>query len=156
MDIRKVFSLAMLIIPWLTVPFLGKRSFFRFLPAASFINLFLSALSLIANKKKWWKNTNPLSPGSVDFIYFLGPYFVGTLWVFKLTYGKFSKYLLTNIVLDWINAFPFFSISQKIGLFKLKKMSNTMWFFMSVVLAIVIYGVQFLVELSFKQKGSQK
>ncbi|MFP3847154.1 hypothetical protein U5N57_24630, partial [Priestia filamentosa] len=76
---KKTFSLAMIIIPWLTVPFMGKKSFLRFLPVASFINLFLSLLSLKANKRKWWMNKNPLSPGSVDFSYILGPYYVATL-----------------------------------------------------------------------------
>lgn len=156
MDKKKVFSLAQLIIPWLTVPFMGKRSFFRFLPAASLVNLCLSATSTIANKKKWWTNKNPIFPGAVDFTYFLGPYFVGTLWIFKLTYGNFSKYLLTNIVLDWINAFPYFFISQKVGLFKFKKMKAGTWGVMSVVWAILIYGIQYLVEQSIKEKNSSQ
>ncbi|MGN7467844.1 hypothetical protein ACTHO5_25795 [Cytobacillus praedii] len=58
---------------------MGKNSFFRFLPVASFTNLFISLLSVIANKKKWWINKNPLSPGLVDFTYILGPFFVATL-----------------------------------------------------------------------------
>jgi hypothetical protein len=153
-DKKKVFSLAQLIIPWLTVPFMGKRSFFRFLPIASLVNLFLSTTSIIANKKKWWINKNPISPGSVDFTYFLGPYFVGTLWIFKLTYGKFPKYLLLNFVIDTINAYPYFFISQKVGLFKFKKWNNTKWGLMSMFWAILIYGIQYLVEQSIKQKKS--
>ncbi|MCM3728379.1 hypothetical protein M3226_22275 [Neobacillus cucumis] len=153
-DKKKVFSLAQLIIPWLTVPLMGKRSFFRFLPVASLVNLCLSATSVIANKKQWWINKNPISPGPIDFTYFLGPYFVGTLWIFKLTYGNFSKYLVTNVVIDWINAFPYFFISQKVGLFKFKKWSNRTWGFMSLVWAILIYGIQYLVEQSIKQYNS--
>ncbi|WP_053437458.1 hypothetical protein [Sporosarcina globispora] len=77
---RKItFSLAMVLFPWLTVPFMGKSSFFRFLPVACFTNLFISLLSVIANKKNWWVNKNPLSPGLVDFSYILGPFFVATL-----------------------------------------------------------------------------
>lgn len=91
MDKKKTFALAMLIVPWLTVPFMGKKSFFRFLPVASFTNLFISVFSLIANKKKWWVNKNPLSPGPIDFTYILGSYFVATLWIFKLTYGNFPN-----------------------------------------------------------------
>jgi hypothetical protein len=75
---KKVFSLAMLIIPWLTVPFLGKNSFFRFLPVACFTNLILSVFSVVGDRKKWWVHKNPLSPGSIDFTHILGPYFVAT------------------------------------------------------------------------------
>ncbi|MEH7336390.1 hypothetical protein V7161_27580, partial [Neobacillus drentensis] len=53
-NIKIAFSLATLILPWLTVPFMGKRSFFRFLPVASFVNLFISVFSLFCYRNKWW------------------------------------------------------------------------------------------------------
>jgi hypothetical protein len=155
MDKKKLFSLAMLIIPWLTVPFMGKKSFFRFLPVASFTNLFISVFSLIANKKKWWVNKNPLSPGPIDFTYILGPYFVAALWIFKLTYGNFPKYLITNIVLDSIASYPFAEISEKIGVFKFKKLNHTIWYFICVSLAIIIYGYQNIVEKSINKNQNE-
>jgi hypothetical protein len=150
------FSLAILIIPWLTVPFMGKRNFFRFLPVASFTNLFLSVFSLICNKKKWWITQNPLSPGPIDFTYILGPYFVATLWIFKLTYGNFPKYLITNMVLDFFNAFPLPYIGKKFGIVKFIKMKHTTWYFICVFLAIVIYGYQYVVEQSIRKAASFK
>ncbi|MEH7327016.1 hypothetical protein CN902_06120 [Priestia megaterium] len=147
---KKTFSLAMIIIPWLTIPFMGKKSFLRFLPVASFINLFLSVFSLTANQKKWWINKNPLSPGYVDFSYILGPYYVATLWIFKLTYGNFPKYLITNMMLDLVNAFPFGSISEKVGIFKFQKMKHVTWYFICVGLSVFIYGFQYLVEQSIR------
>ncbi|MGI8386426.1 hypothetical protein [Robertmurraya sp. P23] len=36
---RKLLSLCILIVPWLTVPLLEKKSFIRFLPATTFVNL---------------------------------------------------------------------------------------------------------------------
>ena len=47
-------------------------------------------------------NKSPLSPGFVDFTYILGAFFVVTLWVFKLTYANFPKYLIANMVIDAI------------------------------------------------------
>ncbi|MBQ4870723.1 hypothetical protein IHQ11_30495 [Priestia megaterium] len=152
---KKTFSLAMIIIPWLTVPFMGKKSFLRFLPVASFINLFLSVFSLTANKKKWWINKNPLSPGFVDFSYILGPYYVATLWIFKLTYGNFPKYLITNMMLDLVNAFPFGSIWEKVGIFKFQKMKHVTWYFICVGLSVFIYGFQYLVEQSIIKETSR-
>jgi hypothetical protein len=153
-DKKIVFSLAMIIIPWLSVPFMGKNSFFRFLPVACFTDLSISLFSVFGNKKKWWVNKNPLSPGLVDFTYILGPFFVATLWIFKLTYGKFPKYLITNIVLDVINAYPFAQIWENIGIFKLKKMTHTIWYFLCVGFAIVIYGFQYIIEKSIRKASS--
>ncbi|MEC1526208.1 hypothetical protein P9D43_30025, partial [Neobacillus niacini] len=112
---KKVFSLAMIIIPWLSVLFMDKKSLFRFLPVASFVNLFISVFSVISNKRRWWVNKNPLSPGNVDFSYILGPYFVATLWIFKLTYGNFPKYFITNVLLNTLNAFPMAYVWEKVG-----------------------------------------
>jgi hypothetical protein len=131
--------------------FLGENSFFRFLPVACFTNLFISILSVPANKKNWWINKNPLSPGLVDFAYIMGPFFVATLWIFKLTYGKFSKYLLTDIVLDVINCYPHAQMWEKAGVFKLKKLNHTIWYFICVGFAIVIYGFQYMIEKSIMQ-----
>jgi hypothetical protein len=128
MDKKKAFNLAVLIIPWLTVPFIRKQSFFRFLPVASFIGLILSTFSAIANKKEWWVTKVPLFSGiPIDFPFIFGPYFVGTLWVFKLAFGNFSKYMLTNIALDLINAFPLFYLLDKVGVVKFKKMKYITW-----------------------------
>ncbi|OIK12132.1 hypothetical protein BIV60_16815 [Bacillus sp. MUM 116] len=145
------FSLAILIFPWLTVPFMGKRNFIRFLPVASFTNLFLSVFSLFCYRKKWWITNNPLSPGPIDFTYILGPYFVATLWIFKITFGNFPKYLLTNILLDIINAFPLPYIGKKLGIVKFKKMKHSTWYFICVFLSIIIYGFQFVVEKTIKK-----
>lgn len=153
---KKTFALCMLIIPWLTVPFMGRNSFFRFLPVACFTNLFISVLSLVANRKKWWVDKNPISPGPIDFTYILGPFFVATLWIFKLTYGKFPKYLATNMGLDLINAFPFAEIWERLGIFKLKKMNHMIWYFICVVFSVIIYGFQYIIEKSIRNPFSQE
>lgn len=155
-NIKIAFSLSILIIPWLTVPFIGKRNFFRFLPVASFTNLIISVFSLFCYKKKWWITKNPLSPGAIDFTYILGPYFVATLWIFKLTYGNFPKYLITNIILDLFNAFPLPYIGKKIGIVKFIKMKHTTWYFICVFLSIIIYGYQLVVEKSIRKAASFK
>ncbi|MDQ6595524.1 hypothetical protein E2K98_25855 [Bacillus salipaludis] len=153
---KVAFSLAVLIFPWLTVPFMGIRSFLRFLPVASFTNLFLSVFSLICYKKKWWITKSPISPGPIDFTFILGPFFVATLWIFKLTFGNFPKYLLTNMVLDVINAFPLPYIGKKFGVVKFIKMKHTTWYFICIFLSVIIYGFQYVVEQSIKRAASLK
>ena len=97
----------MLIIPWLSVPFMGIHNFFRFLPVACFIGLFLAVFSSTANSIGLWETKRPLIPGIlVDFPYILGPYFVGTIWIFILTYGNFKNYLIANLLVGIINSGP--------------------------------------------------
>jgi hypothetical protein len=155
MDKKRAINLAVLIIPWLTVPFIRKKFFFRFLPVASFIGFFLSVFSAVANKKKWWITKAPLFSGiPLDIPFIFGPYFVGTLWVFKLFFGNFPKYLLTNIALDLVNAFPLFYLLNKAEVVKFKNMKYTTWYIISIFLAIIIYGLQHLVEKSIRETSS--
>jgi hypothetical protein len=50
----KSMLLLMIILPWFTVPLLGKNSFKRFLPAGLFISLVVRIVNFIAKKRKWW------------------------------------------------------------------------------------------------------
>lgn len=130
---------------------MGNKSFVRFLPVATFINLFVGAFAVYADKKKWWKSKNPFFPNSpVDVSYMLGAYFIGTLWIFKLTYGSFIKYLLTNIIVNYVNAFPFANLTTKVGIFKFKKMKASVWLCITTFLAIIIYGYQYMVEKTIR------
>ncbi|WP_186579476.1 hypothetical protein [Aquibacillus kalidii] len=154
MSKKKMAGLGMLILPWLSVPLLGKKSFVRFFPVANIAILIMIILSIIANSKGWWKNKNTIFPKvPIDFSYILGAHFVTTLWVFKLTFGSFPLYLITNIVLDLINAFPFAGMWKKMGFFKFKKMSPIMYWFMTVIIAIVIYYYQYVVEKVIKREA---
>jgi len=153
---KEVFSLCMIIIPWISVLFMDKKSLIRYLPVACFVNLFISVLSVISNKQKWWINKNPFSPGNVDFSYILGPYFVATLWIFKKTYGNFPKYFIVNVILNIFNAFPMASAWEKVGAFKFKKINHTMWYFICISLAIIIYGFQYIVEKTIVNENKLK
>ncbi len=55
-DKRKALSFSTLVIPWLTAPLIGKNSFVRFLPVATFIGYIFSLLGEIADRRKWWKS----------------------------------------------------------------------------------------------------
>lgn len=154
---KVMISLGVLIFPWLTAPFIGRKSFVRFLPVATFANLIIIVFTVIANQQKWFKNKNPLFTNApIDFTYILGPHLIGTLWIFKLTYGSFRKYIFTNIVLDWVNIFPFGGALKKAGIFKMKRMSPSMYWGFTVILAVVLYGYQAIIEKVIrKTKSSQ-
>jgi hypothetical protein len=50
---QKLFLIALLVVPWLTVPFLSKKAFRIFLPTAIFMATFTKALDFYGAKKNW-------------------------------------------------------------------------------------------------------
>ncbi len=95
----KLIYIAVLILPWLTVPLLGRKTFKKYLPAALFIRTFTKGLDIFGEKKKWWRFYKGIFHlDSMNFFNF-GPYLVTSLWVLKFTYGKFPTYLISNLIL---------------------------------------------------------
>ena len=146
-DKKKALSFLILVLPWLTTPLIGKRTFIRFLPVATFIGYGFALFSEVADKKKLWKVKNGLFPNYVlDFSYLLGIYFITTIWAFKLAFGNFFKYLTINIVADYIFSFHIIKFFTKVGVFEFKKMKPKHFFYLSVGSAVFIYFYQLIVE----------
>ncbi|MBT2636449.1 hypothetical protein [Bacillus sp. ISL-39] len=147
-----ILSLCTLFLPWLSAPFLGKQVFKRFTSVAIFTNILWSIISVVANKKKWWK-ANPfiLKNVPIDIPFVAGIYFVTTLWVFKLTYGNFKKYFTLNAIIDLILAFPIVKFYEKMGAYKLRKMPPIIFYLLVVSLAVIIYGYQYSLEKLIKK-----
>ena len=149
---RRFLSACTLVVPWLTVPLIGKNTFLRFLPVATFVGYIFGFLSETADNKKWWKVKNALFPNHrLDVSYLLGLYLITTIWVFKLTFGNFYKYLTINIIIDWLFSFPIVKFFTKVGVFEFKKMRPKHFFILSVSMAIIIYFYQALVEKVIKR-----
>lgn len=91
---RKILSFCTLVLPWLTIPLIGKNTFIRYMPVATFIGYFFGIISETADNNKWWKVKNPLFPNNrLDISYLLGLFFITNIWVFKLTFGLFLNIL---------------------------------------------------------------
>jgi len=143
----KLVMWGLLILPILSVGFIGKKYFFRFLPSATFVSLLLALMSEIADSRKWWKvkiNIIPDLKTNVSFI--LGSFFVGTLWVFKYSYGKFLRYIGINAVLDWFFAYPFTYLFQKMGVYKLIRFKQHQIFLTFLSYSVIIYWFQKMIE----------
>ncbi|MEH7744623.1 hypothetical protein V7659_06145, partial [Neobacillus drentensis] len=82
----KLFYIALLIVPWLTVPFLGRNSFKKYLPAGIFICTFTKAMELFGEKKKWWRSYEGVSQLKNTNFFNCGPYLVASLWMLKMTF----------------------------------------------------------------------
>jgi hypothetical protein len=143
----KAFLWLMLLLPFLSVPLIGKRSLKRFLPAALFMSVLVSYEGRIARKRKWWwyfEQIHPKIPGGFPLTW--GPFFIGSMWILKLTYGKFLIYTILNLIIDSGFTYLFISILKKLGigtLVKLKKYQLSLLFFFK---SMLLYGFQYLIE----------
>lgn len=59
------------------------------------------------------------------------------------------------MVVDAICAYPFAEIWEKVGVFKFKKLNHTIWYFICLSLAIIIYGYQNIVEKSINKNKNE-
>ena len=113
--------IGLFLIPWLTVFFIPKEEFKKYTPVATFATLLVLAESVLSGPFKWWKvKGGPLQKALNDFSFIFGPFFIGTIWIFRFTYGKFWLYLLANILM--IHFLP----TLQAGCFKNYMFSN--WF----------------------------
>ncbi len=148
----KSLLLIMMIFPWFSLPFIGRRSVKRFLPAAFFISLVVTIEDVIAKKRKWWwwyEGIHPKLSGIVPFLW--GPFIVGSIWILKLTYGKFTKYIILNLIVDSMFTYFLVDCLRKLGiasLVRLKKYQLSLLFFLK---SILLYGFHFIKENSMKK-----
>ncbi|MDT8862851.1 hypothetical protein N0O92_22005 [Alkalihalobacillus sp. MEB130] len=145
----KVFIVAMMFLPWLTMPFIGKQDIRRFYPGAIAMSIYLLIEAYVAENRKWWIFREKLHPkvwGIVPLIF--GPFFVGSIWIFKFTYGRFFRYLFVNLLIDAFFTYiqvPWFTQIKYLSLKKLKKFELSILF---LVKSILMYGFQYFYEKS--------
>jgi hypothetical protein len=150
----KLFYITLLIIPWLTVPLLGRKSFIKYLPASIFMSTFTKAIDLFGEKKKWWrfyKSGTPLD--SMNFFNF-GPYLVTSLWMLKMTYGKTLLFFISNFILHI--CFIYFGglkFVKRYKIFRLDKLSKLQYLVIDFLRLSLLYSFQYVVNLSQSTKS---
>jgi hypothetical protein len=143
---QKLFLIALMVVPWLTVPFLGKKAFRRFLPTAIFMATFTKALDFYGEKNKWWKFYSGIGPlNSMNFMNF-GPYLVTSLWVLKITFGKFPLYIITNTILHMSFIFGGLKYVKDFRIFTLENLSKFRYLLIDFVRALILYAFQYITE----------
>jgi hypothetical protein len=151
----KLLLLIMMILPWFTIPLLGKDAFKRFLPAGLFIALVVRIVNFIAKKRRWWWWYETLTPKMSGIIPFMwGPFLVGSLWILKLTYGKFFRYMLLNLSVDGVFTYGLVNLLQKFGIASLVRMKKTQLMYVFMIEALLLYGFQFIKEKLFMKEWS--
>lgn len=143
----KLLLLAILIIPWLTTPLLGKNAFKKYLPAAIFICTFTKAIDLFGEKKKWWRTYKVIPPfESLNYLNF-GSYFVTSLWMLKMFYGKFPLYLISNTILQCLFIFFGLKYAKRYKIFSLEKLTKFQYLAIDFLRALLLYDFQYIDDL---------
>ena len=153
----KSFLLAILILPWLTIPLLGKEAFKKYLPAAIFICTFTKAIDIFGENKKWWQFYKGIPPfNSMNFFNF-GPYFATSLWMLKMTYGNFLLYLIVNFLLHVLFIFlGGIKFVTHYKIFSLVNLTKSQYLGIDFLRALLLYGFQYLTDLSHPKKNIDK
>ncbi|WP_257009437.1 hypothetical protein [Bacillus sp. 7884-1] len=144
---EKLVYTVMMIIPWLTAPFLGKRIFKRFTPGALFICMFVLVEGMFAHKKLggyFHKKLFPKVIGELPLI--IGPFFIGTLWIMKFTYGNLKRYFITNFSVNAFFVYIQVPILKKLGYASLIRLSKFRFFLIFLFKAGLLYIFQFFYE----------
>jgi hypothetical protein len=145
----------MVILSWLTIPFLGWNNLKRFLPAGLLIVFFEFINVLIGKRRKWWVFYNkPNSYLFNEFPFNIGPFFVGSMWILKWTYGNFKKFILINAMVDAFFAIPNEAFSRKIKYYTRVRLNKSQSFFYFFYKAFILYGFQYFFEN--KKNGSKQ
>lgn len=136
-----------LILPWISIVFLPKKSFRQYLPVSIFASILVIGMCLLAVPYKWWVvkggwKTKLLNDGSFIF----GPFLVGTLWIFHFSFGNLKRYLGINLLMDSLFSFPLSYLFQRLKLFKLVNFRPKHIFVSFTCYSLIIYGYETLIK----------
>lgn len=142
-----LFNLAIILIPWLSLLFIGKSNVKRYSLAGMFIIIFEILNHLYGNKRKWWKfYDKPNSFIKDELPFSVGPYMPLTIWLLKHSYGNFKKFILLNTIVDGIFAFVVMDLLKKLKIVRLYRLNPFQFFIYIHYKAYLLYGVQYLYE----------
>ncbi|MGV2940414.1 hypothetical protein AB5I83_12530 [Mesobacillus sp. LC4] len=142
-----LFNLVMIFVPWLSLLFIGKRSFKRYSAAGVFIIIFEIINHMYGHKRNWWKFYNKRKSFLRDELPFsIGPYMPLSMWLLKNSYGDFKRFIRLNAIADGIFAFFFIHVLKKLKIVRLKRLSPIQFFFYLHYKAYLLYGFQYLYE----------
>ena len=153
-----LFRIGLILISWTTVIFLPKKIFFKYLPVTLFSSIIILIEYLLGGPRNWWEVKGGIKAvANNGLIFTFGPYFVGNLWIFHLTYGKFWLYTIVNLLADFLLAYPLNTFFEKINLYKLKRIGPIHLFFLSLVYSFANYGFQLVLDKNqMKSKENSK
>ncbi|UTR10112.1 hypothetical protein MM300_19885 [Evansella sp. LMS18] len=142
-----LFNLAIIIIPWLSIIFLGKRNIKRYFLSSSIIAAYEILSHIHGQKKRFWKfYEKPRFFIRDELPFDIGPYIPMSMWMLKISYGNFKKFILLNAVYNALFAFVGMPLFKKMKIIRLHRLSHLQFFLYIHYKAYLLYGVQYLLE----------
>lgn len=118
-----------IIIPWVSLLFIGKHNIKRYSLASGIIGVFEIMSHIYAHQRKWWKfYDKPKSFIRDELPFDVGPYIPFSMWALTSSYGNFKKFVLLNTFVNGIFAFFFMPFLKKIKIIRLNRLSYFQFF----------------------------
>jgi hypothetical protein len=144
---HRIFNVMLILIPWLSLLFIGKREFKRYSFSGVFIIIFEIINHLYGHKRNWWKFYDKRKSFMRDELPFsVGPYMPLSMWLLKFSYGNFKKFVLLNAVADGAFAFFIIDVLKKLKIISLGRLNHVQFFIYLHYKAYILYGVQYLFD----------
>jgi len=135
----------MAVIPWLSIPLIGKNTFKKYVLAAFTMSTYLVLEGRFAEKRKWWWFPYNVKPNVLaEFPLIFGPFFIGSIWILKYTFGKFKIYLLVNLIIDSLFTYIGMDLFKKIGYVTLVRLTKFQLSVVFLIKTFLLYGAQLL------------
>lgn len=142
---RKLLLLSLLIIPWLTIPFIGRDALKKYLPSTIFLCTFTEVLDRLGEERRWWRFFKGIPPFNSMNFFNWGPYFVASMWMLRTTYGRFPLYLIANLILQM--AFTFLGgvkLADQFRVFRFIRLSKMNYIILNMFRATLLYIFQYI------------
>lgn len=144
---HKIFNVMIILIPWLSLVFLGKRNVKRFSLAGLVIVIFEIINHKFGQKRNWWSFYEKRKSFMTNELPFsIGPYMPVSMWLLKISYGNFKKFLMLNVIADSLFAFLIINLLKKIKIIRLNRLNNLQFFLYIHYKAYILYAVQYWIE----------
>lgn len=135
----------MAVLPWLSIPLIGKNTFKKYGLAAFTMSTYLVLEGRFAEKRKWWWFPYNVKPNVLaEFPLIFGPFFIGSIWILRYTFGKFKIYFLVNLIIDSLFTYIGMDFFKKIGYVTLVRLTKFQLSVVFLIKTFILYGSQLL------------
>ncbi|MDT8862111.1 hypothetical protein N0O92_18020 [Alkalihalobacillus sp. MEB130] len=148
-----LFNFFLILIPWLSILFIGKQSVKRYSVASLIVGIFETINHVYGHKRKFWEfYDKPKSFIRDELPFDIGPYMPLSMWILKFSYGNFKKFVGINVIANAFFAFLFMPFLKKIKIIRLRRLNYVQFFFYIHYKAYILYAVQYLLEKKYDKK----
>jgi hypothetical protein len=144
-----------LLLPWITLFAMKKLTIKRYMPVTILAALLVTILCEVAYSLHLFEINVKIVPWgnitNISFVY--GIFAVGTLWIFRFTFGKFWVYFLTNLIIDSTLIFGLGPWFEQMDMYKPVKLEKWQLLLITTAFALILYAYQLWQEKIFKTSG---